>query len=82
MRFFSLALATLFGLAGIASAAEKPHAHRMLAEPQGVLGAGCLTGSRLLSHVAYVPPALRRPPTCGQPLSTDTVLEVRHWDRT
>jgi len=67
-------------LGGIAAA--KPPAHRAMDRPSPAARAGCLDNSRYVSHVAYVPAAALHTAPCGHLLSTDTLLAVRHWDRT
>ncbi len=56
-------------------------AHNAFAQPSAN-GAGCMSNSRLVSHVAYLPAAAAQTLPCGHLLSTDTVLTVHHWDKT
>jgi hypothetical protein len=69
--------AVLF-ISGAALAAGKPQPHKALAQPAPAARAGCLDSARFYAHIAFVPAA----PGCGHLLSTDTLLAVRHWNRT
>jgi hypothetical protein len=75
-------VAALLFASGLAMAAARSPAHRALAQPVPAARAGCLDNSRSLSHIAYVPTALQQVPRCGHLLATDTLIAVRHWNRT
>jgi len=69
-------------LAGAPTSSARPPSHKAMVQPVPAARAGCLDNSRYVSHVAYAPGAAPLPRRCGHLLSTDTLLAVRHWDRT
>jgi hypothetical protein len=50
-------------------------------QPSSVIEA-CPGSARLLLHAAYRAISTRRDAGCAAPLSTDTLMRVRHWART
>ncbi len=83
MRELATLLCLTLTLAGPATAAEKPHPHRAIAQPGPAARAGCIDQSRLMAeHTAYTPATDMMPPRCGKLLSTDTLISARHWNQT
>ena len=83
-RLFSALVLSVMNSAA-ASAAPVPAPARMPAQkafdsvPQQPAQT-CMSGA-LLSHTAYTG-AFHHPLRCSELLSTDTLMRVRHWDRT
>ena len=75
-----LAAALMGALPALAAGNPVP-AHRAAAKPP-VPGSACMDNSRYVSHVAYIPSRPDQVMSCGHLLSTDTLLSVRHWDKT
>jgi hypothetical protein len=82
MKHIIISLSALLLFCTASLAAGKPHPHKAIDQPAPSARAGCLDNSRFFSHTAYVPAASEQTPRCGHLLSTDTLLAVRHWNRT
>jgi hypothetical protein len=82
MKHFIVSLSALFLISTTALAAGKPHSHKAITSPAPAARAGCLDNSRFFSHTAYTPASVQQAPRCGHLLSTDTLLTIRHWNRT
>ncbi len=82
---FSIAATFAVGVASYAAAAPADHA-RMPAQKafdseRQQPAHSCMNGESLLSHTAYTG-AINCPLRCSELLSTDTLMKIRHWDRT
>jgi hypothetical protein len=75
-------VSTLICLAAPAFVLAKPPTHKSLAVPRQAVRPNCLDGSRLLSHIGFTETSLPRLKSCGQLLSTDTLVAVRRWGQT
>lgn len=82
MKHFIVSLSALFFISTTTFAAGKPQPHKAITQPAPAARAGCLDNERFFSHTAYTPAATGQAPRCGHLLSTDTLLTIRHWNRT
>ena len=75
-----LAVSLMAGVPALAASSQVP-AHKAAAKPPAP-GRACMDNRRYVSHVAYIPSGPDQVIGCGHLLSTDTLLSVRHWDKT